>query len=527
MVKEIPSKMAVKELSTIKTFNGELGKNACFTNCLRQAVSVKKIASCAVTVFFVAVFFLCMQGQAHSAWPFGKATDVESADVEATGQAYVARVGDRVITTEFFLDKVNKLHMSERVGRVLKESKGKGFVREDYRKFLDELINENLMEIEALRLGLESNPVVLSKMHTYKINLFLGRLRREEVTGKVIEVSESELIEEYRRKQIKEGKKPAADDDEAMKESLLLPGAHLRKGFKRDIIARKRASLEKKFFKSLRKKARVKIYKDALMQVSSDMADPLGTVVAKVNGEYISASEVLRLIVNSGGDKAGVEKRTKIAEKIILHKLLDRESLRRGYEKDPVFKTMIAQYKRERLIDVFKRKVVLPLVKVEEKDILNYYNDNQDEFKLPEVFRLFLISTSSADDTNSIARELERGADFEYLAKLKSNDGSRNDGGDVGWMSGGAFPASVRKQLNEAKKGDLIGPFAMRNRYYVVRYHETRDGGSKPLKKVRKGIDKKLGTQMYKDRLSEYMVRLREMQFVEINEQELVRISAK
>src|SRR3990172_5351532 len=56
---------------------------------------------------------------------------------------YLAKVGDVVITTDEFIEEMNRLHTTDRVGEAL--SKEKVFLVQDYRKFLNELVDNKLM----------------------------------------------------------------------------------------------------------------------------------------------------------------------------------------------------------------------------------------------------------------------------------------------------------------------------------------------------------------------------------------------
>ena len=115
---------------------------------------------------------------------------------------YVAKVGDRVITVKEFIEGVNKLHTGSRVGEAL--TREKSFEKQRYKKFLNEMIDTKLMLIEAESMGLDKEADYVSAVENFSLNLFLSRLREDEVVNKVkVEDSEVEVVyaEELKKKE--------------------------------------------------------------------------------------------------------------------------------------------------------------------------------------------------------------------------------------------------------------------------------------------------------------------------------------
>jgi len=58
---------------------------------------------------------------------------------------YIVKIGDEIITKEEFMEAVNNLHKSGRVGKALSEERS--FVKQDFGKFLDEIIDDKLIPV--------------------------------------------------------------------------------------------------------------------------------------------------------------------------------------------------------------------------------------------------------------------------------------------------------------------------------------------------------------------------------------------
>lgn len=426
---------------------------------------------------------------AHALFSFGK-------------KPYLAKVGDEVITVEEFVDAINRLHKSNKVGEAL--SKRTSFERPDFALFLEDLIDEKLMVVEALRLGLDREEWYRERLKTYIINLSLTRLRKEEVLDKV-KVEDGEIERYYREELKKEGEIPEGE----------------RKRIRKILMDRKIKAREREFFKELRERADIRIDKEALKRLSEKDKD---MVVAHVNGKPVKGEEVVRMIKEK---KLQMDDKTKrdILDKIILYRLLDEEALKRGYTEEKEIKRKIKAYRERLLKRLFKAGVVAPLVKVEEKEIMEYYDRNRERFRRPDMVNLRAIPVSTREEAEAIMEELKEGADFSYLARTRSiNTALREKGGEMGWVPINTLSPEIVRAVEDAKEGDIIGPFRSGHDYIVVEFMGLKKGGYRPLKEVRGEIDRTIGRKKFKKVLKDYLTRLRKVVPIKINKRELKRL---
>jgi peptidyl-prolyl cis-trans isomerase SurA len=72
-----------------------------------------------------------------------------------------------------------------------------------------------------------------------------------------------------------------------------------------------------------------------------------------------------------------------------------------------------------------------------------------------------------ADD---LYKRLQSGADFAALAKQYSDDpGSKNSGGDLGWVAPGVFSPDFQKEIDALKPGETSHPFHTRFGWHIAR----------------------------------------------------------
>lgn len=104
-------------------------------------------------------------------------------------------------------------------------------------------------------------------------------------------------------------------------------------------------------------------------------------------------------------------------------------------------------------------------------------------------WRVRHILVPTEDAANAALAELRHGADFAKLAATVSQDTSRTQGGDLGWVDTGRLPDPLATAIRTLKSGDLF-PTPVHTDYgwHVVEVTETRAAASPPLESVRPQI---------------------------------------
>lgn len=466
---------------------------------------------------FVLIAFISVlsPGNGLALWPFGKK------------EPYVAKVGDRVITVKEFIEGVNKLHTGSRVGEAL--TREKSFEKQRYKKFLNEMIDTKLMLIEAESMGLDKEADYVSAVENFSLNLFLSRLREDEVVNKVkVEDSEVEVVyaEELKKKEeqktAKEKKVDVPPADEAHGQ-VKDKSRGDKERIKERILKERIKAKEAEYFVYLRGRADVKFDEEAMKKVSSFAPEDLDTPLAYVNGEPVPAGMISESARKSGGGKDIKD----AVESVILYKLLDMEAAKRDYKNEENIAKAIAQFREKRLAEDFKRKAVSAAVKIDENEINDYYAKNTAKYMMQDLFNLGLITVPSMAEADSVISELKKGGSFAHLAEKKSGDSSSVKGGDIGWVSAERFSDNILSAFRIAKEGEVLGPFdASEGKGYVLAVFEFRGmkkGEPIPFEQIKQSVKMELGREKYSELLVTYLKRLRENIPIEINEDEMAK----
>lgn len=465
----------------------------------------------------VAAVLMLLPVRSYAAWPFAAEED------------YLAKVGGKVITKDAFIAEINKLHTSDRVGESLSESRS--FPKQDLSKFLGEIIDRKLMLIEAETLGLEKDPSFTSRYENYAINIFLGRLRDEAIMQRV-EVSDGEIAERYREmmeKKLEEKRKAAEkegkkDPEAAVEEEKIpemTPGDH--DTVRRIIFSEKARALEQGYFKELRDKADVVINEEPFKKLEAGEAVDRDQTIAVAQGSAIKAGDLMDEIERGGKHGAAMSK-TEVLEGLIQSRLLDHEALNRHYENTLEIKGKLEKYRELLLVELFRRKEIVPLIKITDEDLQKYYDSHIEEYRKPDLVNAGYMLLRTETEASEVAEELRNKADFVYLATNKSIDPSKDKGGDLGWITVNMLPPDLRELVYTAKEGDIFGPFASRGAYAVIEFRGVKKGPLIPFDELKPQISNIIATEQYNARLKEYVERLKEVVPVKINKKLLREI---
>lgn len=110
-------------------------------------------------------------------------------------------------------------------------------------------------------------------------------------------------------------------------------------------------------------------------------------------------------------------------------------------------------------------------------DLHKEYTAEQDKFRQPErvMARHILIKSDASNDAvmkakaEAILKQVQSGADFAKLAKENSDDpGSKDKGGDVGWMQRGQMVPEFEKAAFALKPGETSGLVKTTYGYHII-----------------------------------------------------------
>jgi parvulin-like peptidyl-prolyl isomerase len=175
-------------------------------------------------------------------------------------------------------------------------------------------------------------------------------------------------------------------------------------------------------------------------------------------------------------------------------KTLEAQSYSVGEFKLKQTESMIVQAMRAKNV---KKNPISSPTKVEE-----YYKKHRAEFTAKEQVKLRMIMIPGHADTGQSATQkalaeevlgqLAGGAEFERIAQSYSEDGTRDAGGDWGWIGRNTLAPPLEKIAFRMPVGRISNIIEYGGNYYILKVEERQGGTTRSLAEARPDIEKKL-----------------------------------
>jgi parvulin-like peptidyl-prolyl isomerase len=134
--------------------------------------------------------------------------------------------------------------------------------------------------------------------------------------------------------------------------------------------------------------------------------------------------------------------------------------------------------------------------------IEDYYRKHHEEFTSKEQIKLRMIMISGQKDTASAAAQkalaeevlgkLASGAEFDSTAQVYSEDSTKDNGGDWGWIERNTLAAPLEKFAFNMPVGRISNIIDYAGNYYIIKVEDKRGGSTRSLAEARGDIEKKL-----------------------------------
>jgi parvulin-like peptidyl-prolyl isomerase len=175
-------------------------------------------------------------------------------------------------------------------------------------------------------------------------------------------------------------------------------------------------------------------------------------------------------------------------------KTLEAENYTLGQFKEKEMEKFIVGAMRSK--NVRKNDIISP-TKIDE-----YYRKHRDEFTSKEQIKLRMIMVSGQKDTASapaqkelaeeVLGKLASGAEFEQMAQMYSEDSTKDNGGDWGWIEHKTLAEPLEKFAFNMPVGRISNIIDYAGNYYILKVEDKHGGSTKSLTEVRADIEKKL-----------------------------------
>lgn len=231
-------------------------------------------------------------------------------------------------------------------------------------------------------------------------------------------------------------------------------------------------------------------------------------VVATLNGKKIMQKDLDTYIrYREAVTQKKIDNPLAVLHEYINREIMYQEALKNKADKDDKLNYMLKQQKYDLYIQsmLSKTDVAKPVDKAEVQQI---YDEKVKNQHLKEYQIRHILLKNSESDAKTVIAELDKGANFEELAKKKSEGPSASAGGDIGWLNVGQMSnmPTFAQAVSEMKKGDYTkNPVKTEYGWHVIKLEDIRDVEPPSLDK----IEKQIVAAIRQQRMQEYVQDLR------------------
>jgi EpsD family peptidyl-prolyl cis-trans isomerase len=207
-----------------------------------------------------------------------------------------------------------------------------------------------------------------------------------------------------------------------------------------------------------------------------------------------------------------------ILEGFVNREILYAEALNKKIDKDADLQKKFEDVKKELIINTYLQNQIMGRIKVDDKEVEAFYNNNPAEFVNREEVRISQIVVADEASARQMLEKLSIRRDFGELAQVHSIDkASAVRKGDVGWFTFKKLPEEIRDVVFKMGVGEVSKPYKMPDGYEIYKIID-RKTVSYSFDQVKEAIKVQIFQDKYQKELKTLLDGLKKKTTVQLNE---------
>ena len=321
---------------------------------------------------------------------------------------------------------------------------------------------------------------------------------------------------------------PEEEDAEAMKSARL------------QVLNQARVKAARDYYEDLRKKY-LKINEELVDGLDYESKEPGfdnllkdKRVIAEISGEQpVTVGELTKGLKQKffhGVERAIKakevnKKKYEVLEGIVEERILLKEALKQNIDASDEYKNKIKEYEISVVFGAFINKVIVPDIKLDQKELKAHYQENMEKYTFPEMMRIKELVFARKNDAVSAVEKLGKGTDFDWLSSNAEGQVDKNTGGLLRFkgelLTVSSMPEGVQKSVSGANPGDFRLYESPEGYFYVLYIYHLLPGAPRPFESVRKDIAKEVFRDKVRKAVEDYADKLKEYYPVKIYAKDL------
>lgn len=231
------------------------------------------------------------------------------------------------------------------------------------------------------------------------------------------------------------------------------------------------------------------------------------TVFATVNGEDVVDADIqvlMRAMQGAKFEDLPADAKQKIVEQAVERKLLTSEASKSGIEKEKDYLEALKKIKGDLALEVWMKKIY-DGVKIDAKEVKDYYDKNADKFMQPATVKAKHVLVKTEQEAKEVIKETEslsgqKLADkFAELATIKSAGVAGQGGGDLGWFAANQMVKPFADAAFGLKKGEMTKvPVQTQFGFHVILVEDKKDAEKASFDTVKAQIENGLKMEKFR-----------------------------
>ena len=245
---------------------------------------------------------------------------------------------------------------------------------------------------------------------------------------------------------------------------------------------------------------------------------PPETILASISGQTITLGEFNQLWEQVPEDYKLQLDKSMVLDQMISEKLLIQEAKDMGLGEDKDVLEQIKKMTEQILVQALIEREILNKLKVNDEEVLEYYEQNKDSFTEKEQVHLYNILLETEEEAQDILEQLKAGGDFSEIAKEKSTGPSAAQGGDLGYLSKGTIIPEIEEVVFALELEELSEVIKTDFGFHILKITEKKPETVKTLEEVKEDIIQTLLPNKQKEAFENLLEELKSKSEIEINE---------
>lgn len=174
------------------------------------------------------------------------------------------------------------------------------------------------------------------------------------------------------------------------------------------------------------------------------------------------------------------------------------------------------------LIQQFLEEEVTSKIKVKDKEMETFYEENPQFFERPESITASHILVQLSEDAgeeerdearqkiDEVAEKIASGEDFAALAEEYSEGPSASKGGSLGSFSRGDMVPPFEEAAFALEEGEVSDIVQTQFGYHIIKVSEKSEAGTAPFEEVKESISNYLAQEQEQEAITSYIETLKE-----------------